>query len=146
MLWYAQFMICDYLSGVRTLCAIQPFLFFFNDTATTEIYTLSLHDALPIFPRPTYMDLPVGLKYKDSNGQIIDPNTHCLHVKKNLYGGKDSGRTWFQHLRQRLITPIADGGLGFEQSEHDECVFYRRTTVLLVYTDEIGRASCRERV
>src|SRR3989449_8539065 len=26
-----------------------PF-FFFNDTATTEIYTLSLHDALPIFP------------------------------------------------------------------------------------------------
>src|SRR5215207_11677361 len=25
--------------------------FFFNDTATTEIYTLSLHDALPIWPR-----------------------------------------------------------------------------------------------
>src|SRR5260370_22610676 len=28
-----------------------PFrIFFFNDTATTEIYTLSLHDALPIWP------------------------------------------------------------------------------------------------
>src|SRR3712207_9062357 len=27
------------------------FFFFFNDTATTEIYTLSLHDALPIFAR-----------------------------------------------------------------------------------------------
>src|SRR3712207_7230519 len=26
--------------------------FFFNDTATTEIYTLSLHDALPISPPP----------------------------------------------------------------------------------------------
>src|SRR3712207_7476894 len=26
-------------------------VFFFNDTATTEIYTLSLHDALPIFDR-----------------------------------------------------------------------------------------------
>src|SRR6266446_2443349 len=26
-------------------------IFFFNDTATTEIYTLSLHDALPISPR-----------------------------------------------------------------------------------------------
>src|SRR2546422_10625977 len=26
------------------------FFFFFNDTATTEIYTLSLHDALPICP------------------------------------------------------------------------------------------------
>src|SRR5260370_9519159 len=29
-----------------SLCS--PVLFFFNDTATTEIYTLSLHDALPI--------------------------------------------------------------------------------------------------
>src|SRR5437667_12889824 len=28
------------------------FFFFFNDTATTEIYTLSLHDALPIFALP----------------------------------------------------------------------------------------------
>src|SRR2546426_7372292 len=28
------------------------FLFFFNDTATTEIYTLSLHDALPISQSP----------------------------------------------------------------------------------------------
>ena len=27
----------------------QKSIFFFNDTATTEIYTLSLHDALPIF-------------------------------------------------------------------------------------------------
>src|SRR3712207_7222792 len=27
------------------------YFFFFNDTATTEIYTLSLHDALPICPR-----------------------------------------------------------------------------------------------
>ena len=27
------------------------FFFFFNDTATTEIYTLSLHDALPIWDR-----------------------------------------------------------------------------------------------
>src|SRR3712207_7980323 len=38
--------------------------FFFNDTATTEIYTLSLHDALPIYPTtipeitmPTYIKL-----------------------------------------------------------------------------------------
>src|SRR5688572_32238901 len=28
---------------------LRLFFFFFNDTATTEIYTLSLHDALPIF-------------------------------------------------------------------------------------------------
>src|SRR5258707_10322780 len=31
---------------------VKPFFFFFNDTATTEIYTLSLHDALPIFFLP----------------------------------------------------------------------------------------------
>src|SRR5256885_12239060 len=30
---------------------VSYFFFFFNDTATTEIYTLSLHDALPIFQR-----------------------------------------------------------------------------------------------
>src|SRR5205809_4800066 len=32
-------------------CFSLYFFFFFNDTATTEIYTLSLHDALPIFRR-----------------------------------------------------------------------------------------------
>src|SRR2546430_4168984 len=32
-----------------SLNASSSFFFFFNDTATTEIYTLSLHDALPIF-------------------------------------------------------------------------------------------------
>src|SRR5260370_42304158 len=42
-------------------------IFFFNDTATTEIYTLSLHDALPIltvsvvlFGVLAYFDLPVN--------------------------------------------------------------------------------------
>src|SRR5258708_21909440 len=34
---------------MRQRLVISPF-FFFNDTATTEIYTLSLHDALPIYP------------------------------------------------------------------------------------------------
>src|SRR6266496_6487815 len=33
---------------VFLLCFCLFFFFFFNDTATTEIYTLSLHDALPI--------------------------------------------------------------------------------------------------
>src|SRR2546430_12253745 len=35
------------LLGIRHL--LFSFFFFFNDTATTEIYTLSLHDALPIW-------------------------------------------------------------------------------------------------
>src|SRR5258705_13856435 len=36
------------ISFVTTLLLSFSFFFFFNDTATTEIYTLSLHDALPI--------------------------------------------------------------------------------------------------
>src|SRR5690348_17882401 len=41
--------------------------FFFNDTATTEIYTLSLHDALPIYRRalPTLVHEVVGPVHLD---------------------------------------------------------------------------------
>src|SRR5260370_8716204 len=35
------------------------FFFFFNDTATTEIYTLSLHDALPISAGSSEEDAPI---------------------------------------------------------------------------------------
>src|SRR5256885_6150372 len=38
---------CTMLSLIVVYCLFF-FFFFFNDTATTEIYTLSLHDALPI--------------------------------------------------------------------------------------------------
>src|SRR5258708_9016075 len=37
-------------------------VFFFNDTATTEIYTLSLHDALPIL-RPLALELVGALRH-----------------------------------------------------------------------------------
>src|SRR5260221_4296025 len=42
--------------------ALRLFFFFFNDTATTEIYTLSLHDALPILPSmcSPYPGLPMA--------------------------------------------------------------------------------------
>src|SRR5256885_17220108 len=36
--------------SLANLPPVCLFFFFFNDTATTEIYTLSLHDALPISP------------------------------------------------------------------------------------------------
>src|SRR5947208_16313419 len=41
-----HFMFC--LFFVYLLISLIFYFFFFNDTATTEIYTLSLHDALPI--------------------------------------------------------------------------------------------------
>src|SRR5438270_11204006 len=46
----------DFVSYSFFFSLLSFLIFFFNDTATTEIYTLSLHDALPIFgggrPRP----------------------------------------------------------------------------------------------
>src|SRR5258708_27075986 len=52
------------------MCALSllPTFFFFNDTATTEIYTLSLHDALPICPQ-THKVLRLGGK-RDGGGGI----------------------------------------------------------------------------
>src|SRR3989337_962578 len=46
-----QFCLRNALSALRSPLAFffLFFFFFFNDTATTEIYTLSLHDALPIY-------------------------------------------------------------------------------------------------
>src|SRR5260370_41040291 len=41
------------ISALYSVLYICFFFFFFNDTATTEIYTLSLHDALPICPLPS---------------------------------------------------------------------------------------------
>src|ERR1043166_10089092 len=40
--------------------SLVTFIFFFNDTATTEIYTLSLHDALPICPRKALGSIPLA--------------------------------------------------------------------------------------
>src|SRR5437899_10546220 len=42
-------MCVSWSSYVETRTPSPLVFFFFNDTATTEIYTLSLHDALPIF-------------------------------------------------------------------------------------------------
>src|SRR2546421_12755381 len=73
------------------LCMLSTkFYFFFNDTATTEIYTLSLHDALPILSE-------VLTKYGiDSNGtdtiplfslqthEIQGTNEHLEHFVGNI--------------------------------------------------------------
>src|SRR5215210_8240771 len=44
------------------------FFFFFNDTATTELYTLSLHDALPISADPT-SNVATPSPYRRSSGR-----------------------------------------------------------------------------
>ena len=48
---------CIFVLTSYVLLHGDPLFFFFNDTATTEIYTLSLHDALPISVHgPSEMD------------------------------------------------------------------------------------------
>src|SRR3989454_10572469 len=44
-------------------CRFSCIFFFFNDTATTEIYTLSLHDALPIYEK--YLEDAAGARDRD---------------------------------------------------------------------------------
>src|SRR3712207_7300303 len=46
-------------------------MFFFNDTATTEIYTLSLHDALPIFVEPDFCIFPRSIMPGDQRGHDV---------------------------------------------------------------------------
>src|SRR5258705_6123020 len=72
---------CDPLcvdSGLRYLLLVLMgdaqffFFFFFNDTATTEIYTLSLHDALPIsLRRVITVQSRVGLRVR-AGGDVRD--------------------------------------------------------------------------
>src|SRR5205085_11410826 len=48
------------------------FFFFFNHTATTEIYTLSLHDALPIYHRPHQLRAHRGGARRPVDHRIIE--------------------------------------------------------------------------
>src|SRR2546421_9234692 len=68
------------------------FFFFFNDTATTEIYTLSLHDALPIL----------------SEARI---NTHASRRQQGLRRSA-ARRAWRALLRDRKSTRL--------NSSHDQ--------------------------
>src|SRR2546430_6838571 len=113
---------------------IIPFLFFFfffNDTATTEIYTLSLHDALPIWkgqdavsallvatgekprPRETSGIRPARALPRDrkstrlnSSHSQISYAVFCLKKKKkkqtmHFYEIAHIGNTSYEHLRMR---------------------------------------------
>src|SRR3712207_9197783 len=81
------------------LIACVTMFFFFNDTATTEIYTLSLHDALPIFQartaelqdlariseeergrlRAILESIPEAVLVVDSTGRMVDRKSTRLN-------------------------------------------------------------------
>src|SRR5260221_14564376 len=89
-----SYTVLERLSNYRR-CLFFLFFFFFNDTATTEIYTLSLHDALPISWRTTTLGTYEGVHaYRDaldeirkstrlnSSHTVISYAVFCLKKKK----------------------------------------------------------------
>src|SRR5258708_22326898 len=112
------------------------FFFFFNDTATTEIYTLSLHDALPIFDDSFQQDAHIdgrsflGRQLGVDERDLADAGEERLHPRDlkldhsqetlALIGLVDFG----QHLRgcadrgQRVLEFVRDvGGERFDEAD-----------------------------
>ena len=72
-----------------------------------------------------YMEVPRG--FVVTNG---DRSDYCLKLKKNLYGSKNAGLVFHEHLKRGLSQ------LGFVQSKVDEGVFYRGKMMFLIYVDD----------
>src|SRR3712207_9430814 len=80
---------------IKGLCkpVVNDVCFFFNDTATTEIYTLSLHDALPILTdallvRPIEANTQSGFIYTQSEfyEEEAQPQTNDKQARSNKTG------------------------------------------------------------
>ena len=76
-------------------------------------------------PRAMYMEIPKGCEIPGHNSK-----DWVLHVKRNIYGGKDAGRVWYQYLRSKLES------IDFVVSDHDDCVFYKGNAMYVLYTDD----------
>src|SRR5688572_21667503 len=86
---------------MTVLLSFFYFYFFFNDTATTEIYTLSLHDALPIYS-PIWScsrwGLPCRRRYRN-RGALL-PHRFTLTA-----ASKDRGGLFSVALSLRSLSP-----------------------------------------
>jgi hypothetical protein len=60
----------------------------------------------------------------------LDRNKHLLKLCKNLYGLKDAGLTWHEHIKKGLINR------GFKPSDIDPCLFTKASTILVLYVDD----------
>src|SRR2546422_10846611 len=70
-----------HLSFIMIFTPLLSLFFFFNDTATTEIYTLSLHDALPIYHRNrNFLDTLTNIERR---GGLSGPPARIY----NVFGG-----------------------------------------------------------
>jgi hypothetical protein len=71
------------------------------------------------------MSIPEGFEVDGGKTQDF-----VLQLHKNVYGQKQAGRVWNQYLVNKLTKEFK-----FEQSQVDECVFYRGKTMHALYTD-----------
>ena len=55
---------------------------------------------------------------------------HVIKLKKNLYGLKQAGFNWFEHLSKGLKNR------GFSKSNIDPCIFYRGDAIIITYVDD----------
>src|SRR6266567_5992217 len=84
------------------------FFFFFNDTATTEIYTLSLHDALPICWRRIAMPpqaLPCDWSCRRSEEHTSELQSQSNLVCRLLLEKKKKTTTLKQHTSRNNKSP-----------------------------------------
>src|SRR2546422_11751816 len=120
-------MIITLLFGFTIPYPLLFFFFFFNDTATTEIYTLSLHDALPICRRPS---LPVRLPRRPSRpaADQREIRSRARHHPAAGPGARDHAANRLAPRRLRHARPLPEprsrpvpaGGCGLEGvSAHD---------------------------
>jgi hypothetical protein len=100
-----------------------------NGWHTKQIDFVLAYPQAPL-PYDNYMKLPHGIKTTEGDG-----DTHVLKLKKNIYGGRNSGRIWNEYLTKGLLN------IGFKQSSVDECVFYRGNLIFLNYVDD-GILAC----
>src|SRR3712207_2390012 len=96
---------------MRRLLHLFSTFFFFNDTATTEIYTLSLHDALPIFR-------PLGLDVGRTIARL-EPDRERGATEPLLHRGADVGRCGRRVALQRLLVEIGIARIDLAFGERD---------------------------
>src|SRR5260221_4797461 len=105
--------ICNQPYAVTTLAYID--FFFFNDTATTEIYTLSLHDALPISPQTKH----AVREFLSRRGT----STYVFTVTDLAYSGPKQFFTRVEDaLKEAKEVWMCVGEMGFRLMERDEII------------------------
>src|SRR5438105_8822334 len=77
-------------------CFLCSLFFFFNDPATTEIYTLSLHDALPIYERAGRLCLRPGHAHEPADRRH-DGAEHALECEDRKSTRLNSSHEWISY-------------------------------------------------